>query len=267
MTRRTTSAVAALALVLVLAACSDDDTTIATDDSLRDRTFLSVSVSEDGVDRSLVADTRIRLAFEEDRISAHAGCNQLFGQVTSLDDGVLSISEMGGTEMGCDPALHDQDEWLMSFLQSSPRWTLDGTTLTLSDGTTTIDLLDRVEADPDRALEGTRWIVDTVFEGETAMSVPTGDEAYLVFEDGSFTGSTGCNDVQGTYRVDGDRVTFDGVITTDALCPETLELDQAVQHVTSNGAQVEIVGGRLTLSTDLGRGLGFHADDGSPGQN
>ena len=55
----------------------------------------------------------------------------------------LRLADAATTEMGCDPARHDQDDWLFAFLGSSPTVALGGDRLTLRSGTTAITLLDR----------------------------------------------------------------------------------------------------------------------------
>src|SRR5215467_276375 len=93
--------------------------------------YLSVAVTEDGVDRPLVPGSRVRLTIRKDGVLiVAAGCNQLSGGIT-LDDGVLGFVQGVQTQMGCGPELEAQDDWLMGFVTRQPRWTIDGDTLTL----------------------------------------------------------------------------------------------------------------------------------------
>jgi heat shock protein HslJ len=77
-----------------------------------------------------------------------------------IDGDHLVISELGSTEMGCDAARHSQDEWLASVLAANPAYVLDDVGLQLRSDDTTIALLDREVADPDRRLLHTAWAVD-----------------------------------------------------------------------------------------------------------
>ncbi|RZU12606.1 META domain-containing protein [Kribbella rubisoli] len=115
------------------------------------KTYLSVAVTEDGVDRPLVPGSRILLTIRKDGVLiVRAGCNQLGGGVT-LDDGVLGFVQGVQTQIGCGPELEAQDDWLMDFVTRRPRWTIDADTLTLISGGTTIVLLDRRLAEPGEA--------------------------------------------------------------------------------------------------------------------
>lgn len=231
---------------------------------LTGRTFLSESVTEHGQARELVESTRISLDFTTDgQISANAGCNHLFGEV-SIDDDRLEVGLMGGTEMGCDPALHAQDEWLMAFLQNSPAWSLDGDRLTLTTADTEMVLLNREVADPDRPLEGTRWLVDTISSGEAASSMWAGTEgsAWLLIQGEHFTASSGCRDFEGGVGRGDEFLQFTDTVQTDPACPEELrEVDEAMQEIFAAEAEYAIEADRLTLAGPDGVGLGLHADE------
>ncbi len=254
----------ALAAMLLTSSCGGEDASTSSEGDLTGRTFLSESVAEDGQARALVDGTRISLDFTTDgQVSAYAGCNHLFGDVTIHQDR-LDVGPMGGTEMGCGPELHGQDEWLMEFLQSSPSWTLDGDRLTLTAAGTEIVLLDREVADPDRPLEGTGWLVDTIISGEAASSMWAGTEgsAWLVIEGERFTASSGCRDFDGGVEIGEGSLRFTDTVQTDPACPEELrEVDDAMQAIFNDEAEYFIEADRLTLTGPDDVGLGLHADE------
>ena len=230
------------------------------------RVFLSTAVTGGGAPRPLVEGTRIRLTFSEDRrLGASAGCNQMGGPA-EIADGRLVVDSLSRTEMGCDPPRHTQDEWLADFLTSRPAWRLEGPTLTLRGGETEIRLEDRETADPDRPLQGTRWVVDTIIEGDSASSVPAGVEAHLVFDGGGRVGgSTGCNEVGADAAVNGDTITFSDVVTTDMACdPDRTRLERAVLAVLDGEVPYEIEADVLRLTHPRGKGLGLRAAGSTP---
>lgn len=90
--------------------------------------------------RELVEGSTLRLTFDEGNLAAQAGCNTIFG-AAAWDDGTLRFTgEPARTSMGCVDGLAEQDDWLAAFLTAGPSVELDGTTLTLDDGTATITL-------------------------------------------------------------------------------------------------------------------------------
>ncbi len=122
---------AALVLVALLTACGESGSTAGTPDAdLADRVFLSTEARG----RTLVPGTQVQVTFSRDSVSVQAGCNTLVGQAT-WDGGVLAVAApMASTMMACSEELMSQDEWLAGFFAASPRVRLDGTTLTLGDG-------------------------------------------------------------------------------------------------------------------------------------
>ncbi len=227
------------------------------------RTFLSTSVSEDGADKPLVEGTRIELSFGDDhRVSANAGCNILAG-TGSIDEGRLAVGSLSMTEMGCSGGRMEQDAWVADFLTSKPRLAIAGDELTLTGDRITIVLTDRRVADPDRPLAGTTWVVDTLFAGETASSVPSSVPAELVIDaSGNFNATTGCEGgaLQGRAAAAAGIVTF--TVTDQEPCTAAGNaLDTAVRSVLTGARSYDITAARLRIMATDGTGLGLFAQE------
>lgn len=226
-----------------------------------DRTFLSTSVAQDGKDRPLAEGTRIRLTVDSEQLSVNAGCNSLGGSAR-LDGDRLVVDGMGGTEIGCEQELAEQDKWLADFLSGGPSWRLEGDTLRLSLKGTTIELIDRAIAEPDRPLRETRWQLDTLVDGETASSLPGKAKAHITLgENGRATGNAGCNDLSARFEEAGDQLTFSAVTVTRMSCGgERDKVERAVLAVLEGSPAYEIEADRLRLTTPAGSGLEFRAN-------
>jgi heat shock protein HslJ len=137
-----------LLLALFLTACGDDADTVDVGDDggdtatevtyadLDGRTF--VSTGSTGYE--IVADTTISLSFEDERISAAAGCNTQNGGVEVADGQLRLTSQLASTMMGCEEPLMAQDQWVASFLEADPDITLDGDAMTLTVGDESLEL-------------------------------------------------------------------------------------------------------------------------------
>jgi heat shock protein HslJ len=190
-----------------------------TGDPLSGHTFLSTSVTDDGVAHPLVEGTRIRLSFTDGKIGAAAGCN-IYGGDYRLADGRILITGGSMTEMGCDDARSAQDDWLFTFLGTGPTYTLAGNDLTLTSNGTVITLLDTEVADPDRPLVGTTWTVTGLISGDTVSSIPDNVVATFLFKaDGTVDIHSGCNSGGGGYTADDTTIRFSQLVTTDMACP------------------------------------------------
>jgi heat shock protein HslJ len=227
--------------------------------SLVGKSYLSLTVTEDGEARPLVADSRIRLDFRDDGVlMANAGCNRLGGYI-STDGGRLSMDGMGGTEIGCGPAMQAQEVWLERLLLDDPTWKLEGDLLTITRGSTTVVLQDRKIAEPDKPLEGTKWVLESVMSGQWAFEhFPDAGPAYFTIRDEGIAGSTGCNDFQGSVTRTGASLTIGELRITLKVCTgRVAELERAL---------LSRLKGKLTYSIDSNR-LELRTPDGMDGIN
>jgi heat shock protein HslJ len=180
------------------------------------RTFLSTAVTERGVPRQLPAGTSVMLWFTGDeRLVAHGGCNTISGHV-ELSDGRIAVPDAAMTQMGCEHNRMAQDNWLSALLDARPSWRLSGPHLRVSAGGTIIELTDRRVLDPDRPLEGTRWVGSALVSGRVMGSLAALDDVFLVFADGQVSGSDSRQPLSGPAVVSGDTIDFGpGVAVAD----------------------------------------------------
>ena len=203
---------------------------------LAGRAFLSVSVTDGGAARQLVAGTRIRLGFDEETVTISAGCNSLGGQYT-IDGTQLVLGNTFTTEMGCAPDLMAQDGWLSTFLGSKPTIVLIGSDLTLSGGSTVIKLVDRKVAEPDVALTAAPWQVESIIAGDAVSSVPDGATATLRFnDDGTVTVDDGCNQGNAHWQAVGGGLEISELVLIKKACDGlAAALEAAVTGVLRGG--------------------------------
>jgi len=254
------------------AACGNDDTTNPAASStssnattstptpridLDGRTFLSQSATDGGAPKTLVTGTQISLYFADGRVGGSGGCNSMGGDYT-VDGDVLRATVLSMTEMACDEDRMAQDEWLAALLTGNPKVALDGDTLTITGATSTLVLLDREVADPDRALLGTVWKADTLIDGDAASSIADGVEVELRFgDDGQVNVRAGCNSGSATFDEGDGTITFGDLGITLMACDDAvMAVESHVLQVLDGEAEFTIEAARLTLTNgDAGLGL------------
>ncbi|HEY6737774.1 MAG TPA: META domain-containing protein, partial [Actinopolymorphaceae bacterium] len=128
---------------------------------------------------------------------------------------------------------------------------------------TRVELVDREVVDPDRPVEGTRWTLTTVVEGETASSAPAGEEqVFLEFGKGRVTGSDGCNRFRGKATVGDRSIEFGPITSTKKACadPHAARVQGHVNDVLTGEVEYEVEARTLTLHGADGVGLQFSAE-------
>lgn len=207
------------------------------------RTFLSSSV----IGRALVAGTTVRLTFKDGLLGIQAGCNQMSGPY-SVVDGRIRVGSMASTEMGCDPKLMDQDAWVGQFVGGATV-ALDGNVLTLANSGVTMQLTDRVVADPDRPLVGTHWAIDGIVSGDAVSSLPAGVVAGLTFTNDRIDVETGCNTGGGPVTIGDTSFTVGPLALTKMACsPEATVVERAVLEALNGKVGYTIEADRLKLA-------------------
>ena len=249
------TALAAIIAVCALAAgCGDetaDDAAGGNDVSLlAGRTLVVTGVTDDGKPHDLVPGSQVRFTFDDKTMGITAGCNNLSGDY-DLDGDRLTVGAIGGTEMGCERPLMDQDTWLAGLFEAPV--TVGGDPLTFRSGRVVLTVADREDVLPDRPLVGTRWRVDGLVSGDAVSSVPSGVEAWLeIAEDGRVTLNTGCNQGNGTVAVGDATLTFGPLATTRKLCKFAnnggQEVEQTMLAVLDGETTYDIVEQSLSIT-------------------
>jgi heat shock protein HslJ len=249
MTPRTAIALLALA-GLTFAACGSDDSGSSsgslTPQDLDGRTFVSTEVTG----HDLVEGTEINMTFLADSMSVSGGCNSMNGGF-EIDEGVLTAGPFAATMMACDQPLMDQDTWLNEFLTSLPTIELDGETLTLAGGETTITL---AELQPSELVD-TKWIVTGTVANEAISSVPADSTAsIMIAPDDSVSVDTGCNTGSGVVEITDTTLTFGPIAITKRACADEAinQLEAAVLSVLQGEVTYTIDGDSLSLRSGEG---------------
>ncbi len=273
----------ALLLVLTVAGCGspgsagpgtgDDGGSASTPsgDGVRDDLAGRSFESAEGV---LVTDAPITIAFGKGAtVSAYGGCNH-FGGTAVWDGDVVTVTDMMGTEMGCDSGLMGQDQWLTGWLGAGVTVALDGDHLTLTGGDTTLTLTDSSVVHPDRPLEGTLWRLDGIISGAgdsaSVSSVPQDISPTMQIVAGRMSFNDGVNeymapvDTDEALEIDEHTVRVPGEVAGSAVGCADGEVCGVDMSVLGSDFDYVIDADRLTVTgtgTTAGHGLIFVADD------
>lgn len=167
----------------------------------------------------------VRLSFSQDELGLAPGCNAAGGHYT-LSGARLRPLDMTQTEMGCEPALHVQDERLMALLRSEPELLLDGDHLIVRGDAVTLHLLDSEVARPD--VPRTRpegFVVDAYVQGDMAGFSGRSALTRLTFgEDGVLRIESPCGPGRALYSpMYGEHLRIEELEFAAAECTEDVD--------------------------------------------
>lgn len=206
---------------------------------------------EGGDGTVLTPDDRAKytLTFDTDgRLSARIDCNRGRGTWTSAEPPQLEFGPLALTRAMCPPgSLHDQIVKQWPYVRS---YVIERGHLFLSlmadGGIYEFEPADAAE--PAESLENTYWKLMSL-GGDSVTVAPGQGEPHLIFNSatGRVAGSGGCNQLGGTYELDGDRLSLGSVIATLMACPEGMETEKAFLEALQRVQGWRITGRQLDL--------------------
>jgi heat shock protein HslJ len=230
--------------------------------SLDGRTFTATSATEGGTPHPLVAGSVIEVAFDDGRVRASAGCNQMSGPYRLVGD-ALTLGSPAMTEIGCDTTLMDQDTWLVGVLARPLTVSEDAAGITLTAGATVLVLAEEAEVAA-AALEQTVWTLDSLVDGDAVSTPPQGAEVTLVLQEGGISFRTPCDRGSAGAAIDEDAATVTisaaKLAGTGPDCtPEVRALHDRAVALLADGVVAYRIDDRLLTLTRDGSGLVFRA--------
>lgn len=236
---------AALAAALALTGCDQFMPPAAGDDL--DGEWTLVAGAHDGEPVPILDDAPITMTIEGNEIGGRAACN-IYGGELQVDGEQIDIAAMSMTEMGCDGPVMEAEAAYVAALADVERWSRDRDRLTFT-GEAVELIYEPVPATADADLVGTRWVLDSLVDGDAVSSTMGDEPATLTLrDDGTLTGFTGCRAFDGRYELGEGDVQVTRLVSDHHACPDLASQDEHVLAVMGDRFAYEIEGDGLTLS-------------------
>ncbi len=224
--------------------------------TLTDGTWNLVTFSPDA-SITIGGDLNPTINFTADgKVSGVAACNQYTSTYT-VDGDALTIQPAAMTAMAC--ATDVQSKFETAYLDALTK--VRAFVIDLAGDVNTLTLGDESGTTLMRYTLGSTtiagdWTATGINNGkEAVVSVASGSTVTMTLgEDGSVTGNATCNTYNGTYELDGDKITFGPMMSTKMAC-ESDELnaqEQAYLMALDNTTTWELANGVLTFRDDAG---------------
>lgn len=233
-------------------------TVMAQDDNpLTGTDWVLVAFGEAEAETPVIAGSQITMRFDDARAGGSAGCNT-YGAPYTVNGEAISFGMVVSTRMACmQDGIMAQEAAYLNALAAATTYTLtDEGQLVIRYG----EGENLIFVQPD-ALAGTRWQLLSYGLPDEETPVLEGSKITLSFEQGRVGGNGGCNGYGGEYSVDGEAITFEGVVSTMMACLDDDQMAQetayftALQNVT--GFSLREDGQTLTLFYGEGEQLVF----------
>ncbi|MCW2699891.1 MAG: uncharacterized protein JWQ45_1426 [Blastococcus sp.] len=199
------------------------------------------------------AGRRATITVDADHVGGTSFCNN-YGSSYRVSGSRFILHGLGGTDMACEPDVMTAETAYLRALAAVEDATVEDEELRLTGGGTLLRY-QRVPAVPVSDVVGTRWVLETLVDGEIAGSV-AGEPAVLVLaRDGGLSGSTGCRAFSGRWAGTGDALAFSELHAEGACPADVRSQDEQVLAVLDGGATTSVDADRLTLTRSDGLGL------------
>jgi heat shock protein HslJ len=158
------------------------------------------------------SDMQVTLAIAADGTLTGVACNQYNAGYTATESGDLTVDPIIATRMSCGDAQDAFEATYLDGLQGADGWGTQGGQLTLFG---TAELVFGDGSVSDATLTGQEWLL-TAIDG-TAVDAASGMSASFA-DDGTISGSGGCNRFMGPYSVDGENLSIGPLAATRMAC-------------------------------------------------
>lgn len=236
-----------LALVLVagfVSACRGDD-----GDAGGDATSFEGTpwVLASGVDVEGWEEVPPSATFEDGTVTGSTGCNRFTAPYT-LDGDSLGLAAVVSTRMACPPPKDAVESAYLAAFEQVAAWRIEGDELVLLDADDG-ELLRYATA----TLVGD-WTATGFRQGDAVSSPLVDTEVRASFgEDGTLSGSSGCNSYRATYTTDGGEIEISQPAGTLMACAEpagVMEQEAAYLAALPTATEYRLDGRSLELRTD-----------------
>ncbi|MGH2700923.1 MAG: META domain-containing protein [Actinomycetota bacterium] len=194
----------------------------------------------------------ISIEMAKGRVEGRAACNSYGGRVT-ISGSSIKVRRFSINQMGCSPAVSRSEQTYVAALLEVDTIARNGETLTLSGPQVELNFRE-VARPPTEELLAATWHLESLIEGRgPSGTASAAHPAKLrLFEDGTFTGTTGCSGLSGEWIESLDEVLFTTVSSRGKCSEDLLAQDNHVGGVLGDGFTATIEGQELTVFASRG---------------
>jgi heat shock protein HslJ len=203
-----------------------------------------------GTTQDVPAGADVSARFDAGTVAGNGGCNAYSASYVA-SGGDLTVNDIASTRMACPPPMDGVEQAYLTNLEAAKTYAADQGTLTIRNETGD-DVLTYRERQ-NLPLTGTTWTMSSFNNGQQAVvSAVSGTDVTLTLaDDGTASGSSGCNQYNGSYTTEGASLSFGPLASTQMACADADINAQEAAYLAALGtvASFRLQGTRLDLLT------------------
>jgi heat shock protein HslJ len=187
-------------------------------------------------------------------LTGFGGCNNYSGTYQAGTDGTMQIGALATTQMACAEGM-DQETAYLNALQTASSFSFTG------QGQLQIKYVAGKEqvmvfAIGQKPLTATGWVLISMGDPTNPQRIPAGTVITAEFlDDGSLSGSSGCNQYNASYTLQDAQMTLGPVSSTQMACATGMDTEQSYLQALGTVQQYSILNQVLTLTYNQGAGV------------
>lgn len=219
-------------------------------DQLEQKTWQLVRWQPNDQNLPLIPLNPITIKFDGKQLGGSTGCNSYSSEYRLQNNRLRLVGDIISTMIGCQPPVAERERDFLNALKSVKTITINNQNRLVIRYATSSSRGTMIFAVSDVKLQNTSWKLNVISTNSSKVPVTISPPVTLKFTDNSVNGFAGCNNYNGTYQQQKNRLTISNIASTKKACaPPQMQIEQEFLAALSNVQQYEVAkNGELRLS-------------------
>lgn len=219
-------------------------------DQVEQKTWQLVRWQSNDQNLPLIPLNPITIKFDGRQLGGSTGCNFYSSEYRLQNNRLRLVGDIISTMIGCQPPVAERERAFLSALKSVKTITINNQNRLVIRYATASSRGTMIFAVSDVKLQNTSWQLNAISTNSNKIPVTITPPVTLKFTDNSVNGFAGCNNYNGAYQQQQNRLTISRIASTKKGCaaPQT-RIEQEFLAALSNVQRYEVAkNGELRLS-------------------
>lgn len=219
-------------------------------DQLEQRTWQLVRWQSNNQNIPLIPLNPITIKFDGKQLGGSTGCNSYSTEYRLQNNRLRLVGDIISTMIGCQPPVAERERDFINALRSVKTITINNQDRLVIRYATTSGHGTLVFSASKAKLQNTSWQLNAISTNSNKVPITTVPPVTLKFTENSVNGFAGCNNYNGTYQQQQNRLQIGNIVSTKKVCsPPKMQIEREFLAALSNVQRYEVAtNGELRLS-------------------